>query len=213
MKQSLHRLIDINRNNNIEWLTCFNYVCFLKQLTFKLRFICSLLFLCSQKCLICDLHFFFAPKCFTVFLLFSLIATNISGRVAWGRLSRRTKSCNGKKAQWAKLSCPFFLAHSCKSCGCFNVCMCNGKEVRDQSGGEQQQGWEMSGKEGKGGALWLRVDRGAQGGRVTGTCRASGEGCSLSVFPAGLPKGDRAWEEMQDFAVFLGIDCWQHLKD
>lgn len=152
MKQSLYRLIDINCNYSIEWLACFNYVCFLKQLTFKLRFTCSLLSLCSQKCLICDLHFFFPPKCFTVSLLFSLIATNISGSVAWGRLSRTTKSRNSKKIQWAKLSCPCFLARSCKSCGCFNVCMCNGKEVRDQSRGEQQQGWEMSGKEGKGGS-------------------------------------------------------------
>lgn len=135
----------------MEWLACFNYVCYLKQMTFKLRFTCSLLSLCSQKCLICDLHFFFPPKCFTVSLLFSLIATNISGRTAWGRLSRNTESCNGKKIQRAKLSCPFFLAHSCKSCVCFNVCMCNGKEVRDQSRGEQQRGWEISGKERKGG--------------------------------------------------------------
>lgn len=102
-----YRLIDINCNNNIEWLVCFNYVCFLKQLTFKLRFTCSLLSLRSQKCLICDLHFFFPPKCFTVSLFFSLIATNISGRIAWGRLSTNKESCNGKKDAASEIVMPF----------------------------------------------------------------------------------------------------------
>lgn len=37
------------------------------------------------------------PKCFGITLLFSLIATNISGSTAWGRLSISTESRNDKK--------------------------------------------------------------------------------------------------------------------
>lgn len=199
--KAFYRLIDINCNNNIEWLVCFNYVCFLKQLTFKLRFTCSLLSLCSQMCLICDLHFFFPPKCFTVSLLFSLIANNISGRIAWGRLSTNSESCNGKKTQWAKLSCPFFLAHSCKSCGCFNVCMCNGKEVRDQSRGEQQQGWEMSGKERKEGVSWLRVGRGARAGESQGPGGHRGRDAACECFTPACEKRIGDERKCKIFAV------------
>lgn len=83
--------------------------------------------------------------------------------------------------------------------------MCNGKEARDGSRGEQRRGWERSGR--TGGADWLRAGRGITGG-MRDLVGFLGESCRRGVWVAGPWKGDQGRVELpQGFAVFLGIDC------